>query len=288
VVEDPAIATIWSPASGSARGNLLEVRENPQTFQVFSGRKLGVTKITATVVQGSATSLSLAVVPARPIVFLDASWNPAERMKILVALQQLTGDALFMRGVEIFADTSRSVASNRHTGQTLLRGLQHPTQKVIIAPEQTGNPSPHTDRVGNDVVVQILFAGGDLATFHFFTITGANVPGPGGNRVEKAPGFVPLAHELVHAFRMLRNLFVGGARDHEFFDPSANKFVEKVFREELTVDGIDGGQQITENRIRAEQGLGSREAHASPTFSLDGQGVKPVSAAPPWWPNYPV
>ena len=53
------------------------------------------------------------------------------------------------------------------------------------------------------------------------------------------------------------------------------------------VVGIDGSEPITENSIRREQGVGARMAYASPSLPLDTQGVRPVSAAPPWWPNYP-
>ncbi len=98
-----------------------------------------------------------------------------------------------------------------------------------------------------------------------------------------------LAHELVHAFRILRGSVVGGARDHEFYDGFGNKFSERVKLEELLVVGIDGSEQVSENRIRSEQGLGSREAYASPTVALDKQGVKPLSDPPPsWWPDCPT
>ncbi|MBV8274369.1 MAG: hypothetical protein JO170_03785 [Verrucomicrobia bacterium] len=296
VIEDPAIAKI-KPARGLP-GDRFAVTENRQPFQVSSGHRLGMTTITATVAHppGAAagahgSSASLTLVVGRPIVFLGIDWTTTERTKILAALQQLTSDALVLSGGgdQIFVDPSRSVAPNRNTGQTLLRGLQHPTRKVFIVPA-TGSFIPDTRPSGNDVLVELAFASGDLATFHFFTITGANVPGPGGNAVEKAPGFIVLAHELVHAFRMLRHVFVAGSRDNEFFDPSGKKFVERVFREELTVDGIDGSERITENSIRLEQGIGIKIAHASPSFRLDKQGVRPVpeSAAPPWWPDFPV
>jgi hypothetical protein len=226
-------------------------------------------------------------VPSRPVVFLDSSWAATERAKILAALQELTGDHLTQTGLEIFSDGLNRVAVNRKAGDQLTRGLQHPTNKVIIVPQQS-SLIPETKQSGKDVQVELAFASGDLATFHFFTITGANVPGPGGNAIEKSPGFIPLAHELVHAFRMLRNAVVSGSRNHEFFDPSGNKFSELVRLEELRVVGIDGSEPVTENRIRAEHGLGSREAYASPTLPLDIQGVKPVSAPPPWWPDCPT
>ena len=76
--------------------------------------------------------------------------------------------------------------------------------------------------------------------------------------------------------------------NHEFYDPSGNKFSQRVSLEELRVIGIDGPDQVSENRIRAEQGLGSREAYASPTIALDQQGVKPLSATPSWWPDCPT
>jgi Effector protein len=235
---------------------------------------------------GAGASVHLA--PARPIVSLDSSWSPGEQAKILAALQELTGDLLTQTGLEIFSDGSSKVA-NRKTGETLLRGLQHPTRKVIIRPA-TGSMIPDTASSpgSSDVFVELTFVGKDLATFDFFTITGANALGPGGNAIEKSPGFIPLAHELVHAFRMLRSVRLPGARNHEFFDPWGNKFTESVFLEELTVVGIDGSEPVTENRIRAEHRLGSREAYASPTFPLDMQGVKPASAPPPWWPNCPT
>jgi hypothetical protein len=286
-IEDPGIAKIKPTGNLVAPGDRFAVTKSRQSFQVLSGQKSGTTRITATTAT-SAASLNVAVNPARPILFLDSSWTTMERTKILVALQQLTSDTVLMKGDEVFVDTSHSVPPNRNVGKALLRGLQHPARKVTIVPAK-GGLIPETKVSDNDALVEVAFAGGDLATFHFFTITGANVPGPGGNAVEKSPGFIPLAHELVHAFRILRGHAAGGpSRDHEFFDPSGSKFIQRVFLEELIVVGIDGSEPISENRIRAEHGLGSREAYASPTFALDLQGVRPAGAKPSWWPDYPV
>jgi len=225
--------------------------------------------------------------PTRPIAFLDSSFTALEQGKVLAALQVLTDDQLKLNGQDLYSDGSGKAASSVKTGQMLLRGLQYPTGKVTITP-QANSLIPDARPVGNSAFVEVAFASGDIASFHFFTSTGANVPGPGGNAVEKAPGYIILAHELVHAYRILRNLHLGGSRDHVFADPAGNQFTEKVFLEELIVVGIDGTEPVTENRIRLEHGLGTREAYASPTVALDKQGVKPVSTQPSWWPDYPT
>jgi Effector protein len=234
---------------------------------------------------GTGGPITLA--PTRPVLFMDSSFTATEQSQILAALQGMTDDKLTQNGTSIFADGLGKATTNHKTGQTLIRGLQHPTRKVILVP-QTSSFVPDTKQSGNDILVELAFASGNLATFHFFVITGTNASGPGGNAIEKSPGYIALAHEMVHAFRMLRNGVVSGSKDNDFSDPSGNKFTEKVRLEELRVVGIDGAEPISENRIRAEQGLGSRIAYASPTLGLDKQGVKPVSAQPSWWPDCPT
>jgi hypothetical protein len=225
--------------------------------------------------------------PANPIASLDSSFTTTEQGKVLAALQVLTDDKLRLNGTDLFSDGTGKATTSLKAGQMLLRGLQYPTGKVSIVP-QTGSFVPDAKPAGTGAIVEVAFASGDLATFHFFIITGANTPGPGGNSVEKSPGYVILAHELIHAYRILRGLRVSGARDHQFWDPAGDQFAERVFLEELVVVGIDGTEPITENHIRAEHGLGTRAAYASPTVALDKQGVKPVSTPPSWWPDFPT
>lgn len=242
-------------------------------------------------------------VATRPIVWLDSTWSAAEQAKLLAALQGLTDDKLTQTGLEIFTDLSGAGTGNRKVGETLLRGLQHPTSKVIIVPLTT-SILPETRSAGSDILVEMTFSGADLATFHFFNDFVVLVPTPGISSsqwpkshipvIEKAPGWVPLAHELVHAFRMLRSVKVPGSRAHEFQDPDGYKYSMLVSLEELTVVGIDGAEPISENTIRAEQGLKARASYASPTAPLDLQGVKPISAPagkplpPVWWPICPT
>ncbi len=225
--------------------------------------------------------------PTKPIATLDASFTPAEQAQVLAALQLFTDDQLKLTGTDLFADGTGKAASARKAGQLLMRGLQYPTGKVTIAP-QTGSFIPDTKPNGSSATVEVAFSSGGLTTFHFFTITGANTPGPGGNAIEKSPGYICLAHELVHAYRILRGLRASGARDHQFSDPAGILFTEHASVEELTVVGIDGSEPVSENLIRAEHGLGARSAYASPTLPLDKQGVKPVSAPPSWWPDCPT
>ena len=225
--------------------------------------------------------------PTKPIATVDASFTATEKAQVLAALQLMTDDLLKLTGTDLFADGSGKPASSLKVGQLLLRSLQYPTGKVTIAP-QAGSLIPDTKPNGTSSTVEIAFASGNLATFHFFVITGANTPGPGGNAIEKSPGYVCLAHELVHAYRILRGLRASGAKDRQFADAAGNQFTEHVSVEELTVVGIEGSEPVSENKIRAEHGLGSRSAYASPTLALDKQGVKPVSAQPSWWPDCPT
>lgn len=225
--------------------------------------------------------------PTKPIAIVDASFTATEKQQVLAALQLMTDDQLKLTGTDLFADGTGKPSSGLKVGQLLLRSLQYPTGKVTIAP-QSSSFIPDTKPNGTSSTVEVAFSSGNLTTFHFFVITGANTPGPGGNAIEKSPGFVCLAHELVHAYRILRNLRATGARDHQFADASGNQFTERASVEELTVVGIDGSEPVSENKIRAEHGLGSRSAYASPTLPLDKQGVKPVGANPPWWPDCPT
>lgn len=228
----------------------------------------------------------ITLIPTRPVVYLDSSFSAAEQATIVAALQQISGDKLTQTGNAVFSDGLARITT-RSKGTILVRGLQHATSKVYLVP-QTGSFIPDTKQAGTDVQVEVAFSSGGLITFNFFTITGANVPGPGGNKIEKCPGYIPIAHELVHAFRMLRHAQVTGVHDHVFADPSGNQFRETVALEELRVTGMDGVEAISENAIRAEQGLGMRLAYASPDLPLDKQGVKPVGAQPSWWPDCPT
>jgi hypothetical protein len=286
-IEDPGIAKIKPSGKQVASGDRFAVTENRQSFQVLSGPKPGTTRITATTAT-SAASLNVAVNPARPILYLDHSWKYAERIKITAALQQLTRDEIYWKGDEVFVDPSHphGVAPNLDVGTALLRGLQHPAGKVTIVPLTTGGIVSSTDWSGNGAIVNLaVTSGGDFRLLDLFVSTGA-----GKVAVEKCPGFILVGHELVHAYRMLRGhgrTAGGPSRDHEFFDPSGSKFIERVYLEELIVMGIDGSEPISENRIRAEHGLSSREAYASPDEPLDTQNVRPAGATPSWWPNCP-
>ena len=259
------------------------------------GGRLPGGRLPGTLARNPAPQLPSAAIkftPTRPIAFLDSSFTPKEQAKVLASLQLLTDDQIKLNGLDVYSDGSGKVASKFKTGQTLLRGLQYPTGKVTITPNAT-TTFPVTRPVGNDVFVDIPFSSGNLSPFHFFTLTGATVPVQGASvnaqAVEKSPGYVSLAHELVHAYRILRKITISQSnfRDHLFGDPQGNQFTERVFLEELTVVGIDGTEPITENNVRLEQGLGARMAYASPTMSLALQSVKPVSAQPSWWPDYP-
>ena len=225
--------------------------------------------------------------PANPIATVDASFTATEKAQVLAALQLMTDDQLRLSGTDLFDDGTGKPASNLKVGQLLLRGLQYPTGKVTIAP-QSSSFIPDTKPNGNSSTVEVAFSSGNLTTFHFFVMTGANTPGPGGNAVEKSPGYICIAHELVHAYRILRGLQATGAKDHDFWDAAGDQFTEHASLEELTVVGIEGHEPVSENLIRAEHGLGSRTAYASPTLPLDKQGVKPVSTPPKWWPDCPT
>lgn len=248
--------------------------------------------------QGRVVNLT----PTRPIVLLDQSWSSGEQGIILAALQQLTDDKLTLNGLQVFSDFS-GTGSSKKIGEKLLRGLQDPNTKVIIAPQQS-SLIPDTKKSGSDILVEAAFASGQLATFAFFTLMTVQVPTPGKSssewptqsypRIDKDPGYIPLAHELVHAYRMLRSAVVSGSKTHEFEDPDGYRFSQTVSVEELTVVGIEGSYEVSENLIRKEQNLNANAAYCSPTIGLDMQGVRAISAPagkplpPTWWPNHPT
>jgi hypothetical protein len=261
----------------------------------LGGRPLGG-RLPGTLARGPAPKKPVAAwkfTPTSPIAFLDSSFSPKEQAKLLANLQLLTDDQLKLNGLEVYSDGSGTVASKLKTGQTLLRGLQSPLHKVIITPNAAGSISSSTkwDSRSVDINVDLMFASGDVASFNFLTLTGATVPVAGAgidaDSVVKPPGYIVLAHELIHAYRLLRFLQLSGSKDHPFGDPQGNKFTEKVFTEELTVVGLDGTEPITENHIRVEQGIGVRVSYATTDQPFTSQGVTPVSAQPSWWPNYP-
>jgi hypothetical protein len=218
-----------------------------------------------------------------------------EQGKILAALQVLTDDRLKLTGLEVYSDGSGKVASKLKTGQTLLRGLQYPTGNVGIT-EQTGSVLPDTHYVGNNASVRLPFSSGDISTFYFFTLVGRPVPPPIRNvnaeDIEEAPGYIVLAHELVHAYRILRGINIPRDPAHskqvQFGDLQGNQFTVFESLEELTMIGMEGTDPITENNIRIEHWLGVRMAPVSLYGNLVLQGVKPVSAPPSWWPYYPI
>ena len=234
--------------------------------------------------------------PTQPAVHLDPSWTSAERQKIVAALQQISASHITQTGLQVFTDSSSLQTGSPDVG-FILRAFSQQSRKVIIVPTQPGNFIPDATRSGSDVRVGLAFdSNGNLDTFHFFTNTALSLstyalppaPAPGQSAIEKAPGYICLAHELVHAFRYLYGLAVPGDKDHEFYDPWGNRFKQRVYVEELRVIGLLGKELVSENSIRYDLGLNSRDAYASPTLPLDQQGVKPVSAAPSWWPDCPT
>lgn len=253
---------------------------------------LGVTPLSGQPFLGAKPAGSPAPSPtpsvtARPIVYLDPSWTPAEQGKILDVLQQLTDDKLKKVGDQVVFDGLGSGAPQRKAGTLLLRGLQHPTTKVVIVP-QTSSLIPDTKKAGNDIQVELAFSSnGNFSRFDFFEIVLCTNSGDGG-AVKEAEPFVVLAHELIHALRMLRNTKAGGSKEHPFIDEFHNAYKETVWMEELVVVGLEGNETISENAIRREHNIRHRAAYASPTVALDKQGVKPQGPQPSWWPDYPT
>ena len=261
----------------------------------LGGRTLGG-RLPGTLARGPAPKKPVAAwkfTPTAPIVFLEASLSPKEQAIIFAALQALTDDQLRLNGLEVYSDGSGKVASKLTTGQTLLRGLQSPLPKVIITlnAAMTASPFTHWDGHYVDINVDLYLQNGDIGSFNFFTLTGATVPVPGGgidaDSVVKPPGYIVLAHELTHAYYLLRFRHLQGSKDYLFGDPAGNKFKENAYVDEMAIIGIEGTELITENRMRLEHGIGIRVSHATTDLSFTSQGVTPVSAQPSWWPNYP-
>lgn len=238
------------------------------------------------------------LVLARPIVYLDSTWMASEQATILAALQELTDDKLTQTQLSVYSDGSGTGATKK-TGETLLRGMQNPTRKVIIAPDTAGAFLPLTSQVSptGDITVVLPFSSGRIPPLKFFVNTKFIAYGdPSGQprdvyqlEVTEAPLYVIIGHELIHAFHFLRGTTASGFTDHTFSDPTGIQFTQKVFTEELVTMGLSGAEPLTENNIRLEHHIGVRTSYASASFDLDQQGVKPVnSPAPTWWPTYPA
>jgi hypothetical protein len=241
----------------------------------------------------------IALTPTRPICWLSASWSAPNQTVILAGLQALTDDHLTLNGYEVYSDFS---GTGPHAlGIKLVRGLQNPTIKVVIIPPR-GASIPETGRDGGDIVVEVALDGnGQLAIFAFYTLDTLHVPTPGipssawptqtQHKIEKAPGYIPLAHELVHAYRMLRGQFVSGNKTYDFVDPDGYTLHHMAAMEELTVVGVEGSYEVSENLIRKEQGLAANMSYVCASISLVMQGVTATAAPtgqplpPTWWPT---
>lgn len=268
----------------------------------MSGKKLKPFQQAPAPLAGRPHNFIVHLVPTRPIVYVHNTWTDAEKMTIYNALKQITDDWLtmslgpFAPLLAVYSDGSGTGASNRKTGETILRGLQHPTLKVIIAPDTRGSFLPETfPPNGNDIVVSLPFSNGTIPPIACFVNTPVTTYGhPSGQpghstlvQVTEAPLFITLAHELVHAFHHVHGSASSGSKRHSFADEFGNQYEQLVFTEELVTVGLEGGEPLTENTVRTEQGLSPRAAYASPSFALDQQSVTPPTPAPSWWPNYP-
>ena len=234
---------------------------------------------------GKLPGLSTPVVPpnftpARPIVYLDASWVLRERDAIYHDLQTLTDDGLRLTpGGEVYSNGRGGV--RLPVGTRLLRGVQHPDRRTFIIQAATMWPMARindTDKSRIDVEL-------NLEAYHFFTKSGVEVI----VSVERAPTYIVLAHELVHAYHLLRNSTKGGSEEHHFFDDEQQEFHQTVDLEELATCGmlVRGNAPISENAVRQEHALRNRKSYASLTEDLEVQGVRPVGQQPTWWPRYP-
>jgi len=242
---------------------------------------------------------AVAFMPSKPIVYLEAWKSANERNRVLHALQVLSSDKLRLEvsGTEVHASDGRS--NSLPIGTKLLRNLQDRTRKVVIRPP-VGSFLPGTGVDPNDssrILVKFEFT-----QLHFFTQAAQSAFSPPSLDivVEAVPSYITLAHELIHAYRILHGITANGSIEHYFFDEPPPRYPQyqykqRVSREELETCGINHRTHrpmvsgITENTIRDEHGLRLRTSYASPTTDLDKQGVNTVTnAEPDWWPSYPI
>lgn len=84
-----------------------------------------------------------------------------------------------------------------------------------------------------------------------------------GNKLHSRPLYIGLAHELIHALRSMKGSAKGEQSTSNYSFTDENGRLQSVTEktEELETVGIKGNQEITENKIRKEHGLGERVAY---------------------------
>jgi hypothetical protein len=159
---------------------------------------------------------------------------------------------------------------SRPIGAGLLRSIandgRHDQYKVVICDARVSDVPTHTEPV-DDGHYTIRGVGSSARIYwHPFSAWHPD------RRMAEVPGFLVLAHELIHARRMLLGI------------ECADDWTSEIHTIGLIVhggpDGIDpndrrGFGSITENDIRAEHGLPLRTRWARGGLSLEGEPIQP-------------
>jgi RHS repeat-associated protein len=209
-----------------------------------------------------------------PMVVRDPSGRTVQRdpslaghPSVLAALQKGTDDRVSFDAAGVLHIDSKAKSPLKHpAGTELLRRLIAPGQTVTLTKRASGvghqtGPASITDAKGGkptNATVEL-----DM---------GAHVPtilteGSGHKNFIDAhrPFFVGLFHELIHADRFEQGrAYYGSTENLNFVDEKGVAQHESVDPDELGTIGLYTAKakssDVTENKIRAEHGLGAREA----------------------------
>jgi RHS repeat-associated protein len=213
-------------------------------------------------------------------ILLASTNTKFQNKTVLGNIQKLTNDDLEIRNNEIVI-AKKGMVKTKPVGTLLVGNLAGSSKLVTIYVDDTkGNFENDVSPVdalnpkkGSDTMVSFNPNSDPLIP----TLD----PKTGLVSERHRPGFVGLAHELIHANRSMNGKAINYGVKVNYSCNTAGGLVECIPmpQEEYETVGLLGNEIITENNIRLEQGLNPRGAY---TLIAKPKPAKPVTNSMPW------
>jgi hypothetical protein len=218
-----------------------------------------------------------------PIIFIDPdgkkillAGNAVERQVSLTHLQRLTNDKLSMRsdGTMIITKMGgENSGKNLNSGNGLIRELNQkgPGEKIVtisIGAAGSGNSASTVDKTATGTVdwTNAKNGTGANATVNFDPSANPSIqtkdPATGTVAGATRPDEIGLSHELIHTQHINKGS-VDFTPTNNTYQTASGNVTQTVAKEELSTVGLSGNAagDVTENKIRKEQGLNDRGAY---------------------------